>query len=610
MRNKTGILINFLVGVSFTVSVFQHIVIEKLTPIFSMGIFTFLSLIIFMLIYLCLLQYVIFTRLFGLGSKNQFLILVTVSLFSTGLILAFPIHYSIPALKVMEMALLQKEYFYLIKAILFIADVVSLGSLLLLITLYVVVKEKREVLKPLAVEKWLIAGALGWIIIWSLYLIAFFPGMMSADTIDQWKQITTRNFFDWHPAFHTLTMWLITRVWFSPASVAVVQIFLLSLVLIYLLNTLKSLGVSNWGIIVSVVLIAATPLTATMAITLYKDVFYTTAFVLFSAFLVKVVTSEGVWLEQRGMSMWFGLVGALVSLFRHNGIYVVFGTFLVLIFSYPKIIRAIVRAGFLTIILYAGVRGPLYEWLDVDREMTVLKTSPFLFQVAAHIDAGTSLRPDQIQYLNEIWPSSIKVPYVCNNINPIQFGGILNTAPIIASPERLMDIFWTTLLKDPKVNFRNITCQSSLVWRISYPPNKSYATVPLYGEGGTLITMPPNDLGLALSPLFPDLTSSMADFLFKSMRAKLSWLIWRPAIWLYISIFSFFLTALRLRSWRCLLVIFPLIVHSAIVFLVTLAPFLRYQYPACLMGLVSIALFFPNSSQLNLDERNSYPDCN
>jgi hypothetical protein len=57
-------------------------------------------------------------------------------------------------------------------------------------------------------------------VIWSFYLLSFWPGSMSPDSLDQWKQVLNGQLKDWHPVFHTMNIWLITRIKLSPATVA------------------------------------------------------------------------------------------------------------------------------------------------------------------------------------------------------------------------------------------------------------------------------------------------------------------------------------------------------------------------------------------------------
>ncbi|MFM8320038.1 MAG: hypothetical protein ACKOC5_03900 [Chloroflexota bacterium] len=41
---------------------------------------------------------------------------------------------------------------------------------------------------------------------WGIFLLAFWPGVMTPDAIDQWNQVQTKSFNDFHPATHTLSI--------------------------------------------------------------------------------------------------------------------------------------------------------------------------------------------------------------------------------------------------------------------------------------------------------------------------------------------------------------------------------------------------------------------
>ena len=53
-------------------------------------------------------------------------------------------------------------------------------------------------------------------LVFGLYMIMWgdvFPGgIYQVDCLNQWKQVQTMTFVDHHPAFHTLLIWLVTRI--------------------------------------------------------------------------------------------------------------------------------------------------------------------------------------------------------------------------------------------------------------------------------------------------------------------------------------------------------------------------------------------------------------
>ena len=114
---------------------------------------------------------------------------------------------------------------------------------------------------------------------WSLFLLAFWPGLMSTDSLGQWTQMIQGMFDDSHPVFHTWTNWLITRAWLSPAAVAFAQLIALALVIGFGLKLMRKKGASGWITWRTVVLIALLPVNELMVITLWKDIPYTIAFI-------------------------------------------------------------------------------------------------------------------------------------------------------------------------------------------------------------------------------------------------------------------------------------------------------------------------------------------
>lgn len=81
--------------------------------------------------------------------------------------------------------------------------------------------------------------------VYSLYLLAYYPGTMSSDSIDQWNQVLTESFNDAHPIVHTLFIWLFTRLWLSPAIIAIIQLILMSLLMGYSVYYLEKLGLKK-----------------------------------------------------------------------------------------------------------------------------------------------------------------------------------------------------------------------------------------------------------------------------------------------------------------------------------------------------------------------------
>ena len=178
-------------------------------------------------------------------------------------------------------------------------------------------------LKPSTLVKqkkfyWLLY-AIPMLAVWILFLFIFWPGMMTPDSMDQWGQIVSGVFNDSHPVAHTLLLWLLTRIWFSPAVIAVFQIVFLSLVTAYGIGVLGSIGLPRWAAWLLTAIFALSPINGSMVVTLWKDIPYSTALFLFSILTIRIVISNGSWLGDKLNWLWLALTGLMIALFRHNG---------------------------------------------------------------------------------------------------------------------------------------------------------------------------------------------------------------------------------------------------------------------------------------------------
>ncbi|MEI8314971.1 MAG: DUF6020 family protein, partial [Verrucomicrobiota bacterium] len=175
----------------------------------------------------------------------------------------------------------------------FVASTISIGYLLLLITGWLATRPvpDHQEQQPSVIFCW-IAYALPCALIWTAYLLAFWPGIMSSDSVDQWGQMLTGHFNNNHPAFHTLTNWLFTRVWLSPAAVAMAQILALASVFGLTMRELALWGVPRNIRIVITMLFSLSPVNGLMTITLWKDVPYAISMLGLFALLMQCVRTR------------------------------------------------------------------------------------------------------------------------------------------------------------------------------------------------------------------------------------------------------------------------------------------------------------------------------
>ncbi len=393
--------------------------------------------------------------------------------------------------------------------------------------------------------------------VWLLYLLAFWPGSMSPDSMDQWKEVLNTHFTDWNPAFHTMTIWLVTRVWQSPAMAVIVQIAALGSVAGWSLSVLERYGVPRCVLWISCLVFALLPVNGLMAVTLWKDIAYSTSLLALTTLLFHIVMSRGQWLEKPRAWLWLGLVLFLVALYRHNGMVPAFITPLMLFFCYRQYRWKILSSVMVGLVLLVMVRGPLYEALDVRR--------------GTPMDYVYASLSDQVQALADKFsgkedPRDGPVVEMSSNEEKKTSGPDFLTERLNSS-SRLWRIY-------PLQNYHRRIEYVNL-W-VKYKGKEPYIK---YISG--------SDTGVAQGSLLPGVQKRIfAIFLQSTMGFW--FFIWRPAVFLYVFLFCTAVAAYRIGSGRLLLLTAPVLLNSLpTLFIVIHKSIFRYHY-----GIVIVSLLF------------------
>jgi hypothetical protein len=474
------------------------------------------------------------------------------------------------------------------RLVVFGADMVSLALGVLAASVWLVTRTSR--VRASRVGRWTWLGyALPSLAVWTICLLVFYPGLMTADSIDQWGQFVTWHLDDAHPVFHTLTNWFLTRLWLSPAAVALAQLIAQSLLVGWGLSRLQQWGVRRWHLWMIALSSAFWPVCALTVITLWKDVPYGIAVLALTLCVMEIVCTRGEWLRWRWAWVILGVVAAFVALFRHNGISAALCMLVILILAYRELWRNLVLALLLMVILCVGIQGPLYDALGATRQNWV-PLLPLIHQVAAEVASRPALSDQEEQYLSQIRPLGDNWRYSCYSIDPTIWDGHFTMGVIDADPRRFVNQWWSLALRQPSVAIAHIVCSSALVWQITQGQSSFLNATALWIDHGRVATLPDNSYGIHAQSLLPQVEPLLATSLISSFGAGLGWLIWRPALYLYLALASVGVAAIRQKSCKYLLIALPVVIQSATLLFATISQDVRYQYPVYLVVLVLIPL--------------------
>ena len=424
------------------------------------------------------------------------------------------------------------------------------------------------------------------VLVWGIFLLAFYPGMMSADSFNQWKQILTGVYNDHHPVFHTLTIWLVTRLAFTPTSVAVAQILFLAFVAANWFAFLENIRIPRWAIWTAVSFFALSPVNGTMVNTLWKDVPFSVSVLALSLFLAKIVFSGGQWIQSWKTKILLGVVSALVLLFRHDGLPLGVGTLAALFVFYPRSWKNWIIASAFCFGLYFGVRGPLYQAVGVQKSTVLAESSLSLYSMAAYAKPNSQAE-NLIQSFGLLAPN-----WNCQIRDRISSEWRLTDLDYSISPVELSN---NLLQRMPRVLIYFYRCARSMEWIVWDP----------YGEvrnaSHVEVLVDPNPYGIQHDSKIPWLREIIREWVIKtSHNPNLNWFIWRPAFFLYINLLVSLILVLRYRSIRFGLVSVPILLQSITFSLIFAEPNFRYHYAVYLVSLASWPLLF--SSYQPVDE--------
>jgi hypothetical protein len=419
------------------------------------------------------------------------------------------------------------------------------------------------------------------LVCWGFSLLAFFPGMMSSDSVDEWLQAMGTPTSDHHPILHILAEKALAQLWASPAIVAGTQIMVLSLLVGFCCVSLRRSGVSALVTGATSAFVALAPPNLTLSITLWKDIPYAAGLVALTVLLFRFEESPR---PNRPLRFWAALgVAALAALsFRHNGFAAVLGAWLALVLLDRRSARVVSAVMIGALIVHAGLHRWAVRHYHADEPPASLAVVGLL---SSHVAARTPLDSADAALLSELRPLDEDWRYNCLNVDSTLYDAGFHSSRLSSHDADYLALAVRLSLRAPSVSLHHLWCASSSLWRIRAMGAYLFAepaTVLPSGEIRSIDAMP----GAPQTHSFlPGLRARLAHLFDRTVNDEsLSWLIWRPALSLYVLLFSCAVACRRRRSMRLFAVLLPCLLHTAVLALLIPVQDLRYQYPVVLVS--------------------------
>ena len=162
------------------------------------------------------------------------------------------------------------------------------------------------------------------ILIFSLYLFIYNPGILTSESFSQFHQIATGEFTNSFPFFHTFIEMIFLNIFGTPLSIAILQIFVFSAIWTAICKYHRDDGSeSNNAFVLQFIvtlIICLIPINAVYSITLWKEILFSYS-ILFLTFLINVLVDRSGEMDLK-FAIILALTIAVTSQLSTIGIYI------------------------------------------------------------------------------------------------------------------------------------------------------------------------------------------------------------------------------------------------------------------------------------------------
>jgi hypothetical protein len=301
--------------------------------------------------------------------------------------------------------------------------------------------------------------------VWAIYLLTYYPGLMTYDSYSQFKQAITMDLSDWHPATHTILISLLIKIWYNPAVIASFNIVLMALACGYFAYILEKFGFNKVIIWIWVLFIAIIPVNGFMVVTLWKDITFSAGLLFIVLITLNIYLTDGKWLDNK-LNITFFIIATFITLFsRHNGLYNLILFFPLLIFCFKNKYKTIIFIAIFTLTSYFIITVPVYKALDVKPVVEGEKYSVFLKIIDQTLKNGSNISYDQKKYFNSImslkeWEKPCS-PYCADSIKNAVY---IHGSKFLENKNEFYKNFFILVKSNPRVALKAYLNITSMIW--------------------------------------------------------------------------------------------------------------------------------------------------
>lgn len=389
------------------------------------------------------------------------------------------------------------------------------------------------------------------LICWIPYFLRFYPAIMTPDSYYIIYFANSGILNDIHTFGHTwffglpflLGKWLFSNMNMAVAFSMIFQMVIMATIFTYSVIYLYKKGLKKFICILCTIVYALSPLYAYYSITLWRDVVFGGAFSLLFIVLLQLVNNKNN--LKKSLILLLVVSTLIILFFRNNGIYICILLLPFILFSkisHKKLISVIYIS---ILIFYYIIKGPVFDYFNVQKTTTVEAYSIPLQQISRTIASGKELDEESKNYLSEIMEVDlIGEKYSAAISDPIKT--LTNNKKLSETKFTFFKVWFKNLFKYPKIYIEAYLTQTVGYW---YPNAQYWAT-------GSETKSNIKDIDVYCNPITPEKFNKIIDIT-TSRKIPFCNLLWSVGTATFVLIISTFILIYNNR-FRYLLCYIPL----------------------------------------------------
>ncbi|MFD1542395.1 hypothetical protein [Nonomuraea guangzhouensis] len=445
---------------------------------------------------------------------------------------------------------------------------------------------------------------------------AFYPGLFSRDSVLYLSHTIVGPWVGDHSVLYDSLLWLSFRTTGDLGTVTFLQTTAMAAALTYLTESLKALGAPRRTTTVVAVALPLIPTAGAFTVTLWKDVPFTICAVAIAAACAAMAADRTV-TNRRLLGL--GLLMTALGLFRANGFLVV-GVAIVVLLVVVSVMR--VR---LALVGTAAAAIPLLLSNLVFPQLGIAAPSKTYVYHTAFGDIAVAYRdhPELFTEQDKTLLSAVAplnrwtLGGTCYTINPLIWRGDFNWPQADAHATELLDLWKRLLVERPAMVVDARLCRGAIAWKVAgddtAPGGRTYRfslrpNADTYVGPGKV----PDFQGrwvYSLRPMSQGLYQAASSWLTTAEEPQYDWVLWRGALWCYLSYLAVAVGALALRNRYVIAVAAPVAGQQLAILANISAQDFRYMASPILISVLLVPLLVASVVRLvrGLPPRNPVP---